>query len=397
MNKIKTNTSHGVTLEKLFQAYFDCRKNKRNTLNALTFEADYENNLITLCNELNSSYYLQGSSIAFVINKPVKREIFAADFRDRIVHHWLINELNPFFERAFIYDSYASRIGRGAHYGIQRTDRFIRQCSVNYTHDCFVLKLDIQSFFTGINKLILLTNLTDFIASHYTLPNQAIILELCEKIIMNDPVQNCQIRGQHGNWISFPKDKSLFYAKANCGLPIGNLTSQVFANFYLNSFDHFIKHDLGMRYYGRYVDDFILIHENHNYLKSLIPQIRDFLKNNLDLTLHPKKIHLQHYNKGVNFLGVVIKPHRILMGKRIKGNFYNAITTQNKKTKNKKPNREEQAAFLCSMNSYLGIMKHYHTKRLRKSMLKKHLSIWWWNLVYLSCGNKLTLKQKTIR
>ena len=225
MNKIKTNTSHGVTLEKLFQAYFDCRKNKRNTLNALTFEADYENNLITLCNELNSSYYLQGSSIAFVINKPVKREIFAADFRDRIVHHWLINELNPFFERAFIYDSYASRIGRGAHYGIQRTDRFIRQCSVNYTHDCFVLKLDIQSFFTGINKLILLTNLTDFIASHYTLPNQAIILELCEKIIMNDPVQNCQIRGQHGNWISFPKDKSLFYAKANCGLCSATITT----------------------------------------------------------------------------------------------------------------------------------------------------------------------------
>ena len=104
-----------VTLESLFQAYTDCRRNKRNTLNALAFEADYESNLVALCDEINSGLYQPGRSIAFVIHKPVKREIFAASFRDRVVHHWLINQLNPFFEKAFIHDSYASRKGRGAH------------------------------------------------------------------------------------------------------------------------------------------------------------------------------------------------------------------------------------------------------------------------------------------
>jgi len=137
----------GASLESLFQAYFDCRKNKRNTMNALRFETDYEGNLIALREELNSGIWHPGRSIAFVINKPVKREIFAADFRDRVVHHWLINQLNPLFEKAFIFDSYASRKERGAHMGIARAAQFIRKCSLNYQRDCYVLKLDIMSFF----------------------------------------------------------------------------------------------------------------------------------------------------------------------------------------------------------------------------------------------------------
>lgn len=115
-------------------------------MNALRFETDYESNLIALREELNSSTWHPGRSIAFVIDKPVKREIFAADFRDRVVHHWLINQLNPLFEKAFIYDSYASRKGRGAHLGIARAAQFIRKCSLNYQKDCHVLKLDIMSF-----------------------------------------------------------------------------------------------------------------------------------------------------------------------------------------------------------------------------------------------------------
>ena len=174
------------------------------------------------------------------------------------------------------------------------------------------------------------------------------------KAILNDPTRGCRIKGKPSLWDDFPRDKSLFHAPKNCGLAIGNLTSQIFANFYLNTFDHFIKHDLGMRYYGRFVDDFILINEDREHLKSLLPVIADFLKSTLGLVLHPKKIHLQHYNKGVNFLGVTIKPHRILMGKRVKGNFYNAIKIQNEKTKDKKPSREEQAMFLCSTKLALG-------------------------------------------
>ena len=124
-------------------------------MNALRFEMDYEHHLLALRDELNFGSYHPGRSIAFVIDKPVKREIFAADFRDRVVHHWLINQLNPLFEKTFIYDSYASRKGRGAHMGIARAAQFIRKCSLNYQRDCYVLKLDILSFFIRINRHIL--------------------------------------------------------------------------------------------------------------------------------------------------------------------------------------------------------------------------------------------------
>ena len=126
----------------------------------------------------------------------------------------------------------------------------------------------------------------------------------------------------------------------------------------MNSFDHFVKHDLGIRYYGRYVDDFVLVHPDKNFLKSLIPVIKAYLSKELCLPLHPKKIYLQHFSKGVKFLGVVIKPHRIYIANRTKGNFYEAIEKQNKIARNHKPTKKEQKDFLSSMNSYLGIIKH---------------------------------------
>ncbi len=156
-----------IDLPELFQAYFDCRRNKRSTLNAIAFESNYETNLLKLCDEINDGSYQPGKSIAFIVNKPVKREIFAADFRDRIVHHLIINKLNPLFENHFIYDSYSCRKGKGTHFGIHRVERFIRQCSQNYSKDCYVLKLDIQGFFMHIDKLILFKKLLDFIQQKY--------------------------------------------------------------------------------------------------------------------------------------------------------------------------------------------------------------------------------------
>ena len=387
-----------IALADLFEAYADCRANKRSTMNALSFELDYEHELIKLCEEMNAGHYQPGRSIAFIVEKPVKREIFAADFRDRVVHHWLINKLNAIFEKSFIYDSYACRKGRGTHFGIKRTDRFIRQCSQNYTRDCYVLKLDIQGFFMAIDKRILWGKLRTLIQEHYQEADKAILLSLCHKILNNNPTKNCFIKSNRALWDDLPPDKSLFHSAPFCGLPIGNLTSQIFANVYLNSLDHFIKHDLGIRYYGRYVDDSVLVHQSHAYLKAILPSIRHFLESKLKLTLHPRKQYLQHYSKGVHFLGAVIKPNHITSGKRTKGNFYDAIIRHNTIVLERKPTREEQVAFLCSINSYLGIMKHYDTYRLRKKFLIKHLSIWWWNLMYFSGGcAKLVSKQRTVR
>ena len=135
-----------IKLKELFEAYFECRKNKRNTANALAFEIDYENSLVQLSEEINSGTYKIGRSIGFIVEKPVKREIFAADFRDRVVHHLVISKINHLFEKQFIYDSFSCRTGKGTHFGIRRVDRFIRQCSKNYTKDCYILKLDLQGF-----------------------------------------------------------------------------------------------------------------------------------------------------------------------------------------------------------------------------------------------------------
>lgn len=166
----------------------------------------------------------------------------------------------------------------------------------------------------------------------------------------------------------------------------------------MNTFDYFIKKELGINYYGRYVDDFVIVHPDKEYLKSLLPVIINFLQSHLQLTLHPKKIYLQHYTKGVPFLGTVIKPNRIYIANRTKGSFHTAIIKQNAVVQTKKPSREEQQKFLSCMNSYLGIMKHYKTCKLRKKMLFKNLSGWWWNQAYLSGGvAKFVLKTKITR
>lgn len=396
------DTSHKekpkIELEEFFEAYFNCRSNKRNTANATAFEVDYESNLVQLCNEINNETYQIGRSIAFIVDKPVKREIFAADFRDRVVHHLIIGKLNHLFEKQFIYDSYSCRVGKGTHFGIQRIDKFIRQCSSNYTKDCYILKLDLQGFFMSIHKNILFAKLEQFIKEKYYYPDKDLLIKLCKQVIFNDSTKNCIIKGSKSDWDNLPQTKSLFHSEPNFGLPIGNLTSQVFANFYMDSFDHFVKHNLKIRYYGRYVDDFVIVHEDKEYLKKLIPILSEYLQTELQTTIHPKKIYLQHYGKGVQFLGTVIKPNRIYIGNRTKGNFFNAIEKQNKIVLDNKPTKEEKAAFLSSMNSYLGIMKHYKTYNLRKRVIFKRLSGYWFNHVYLSGGiAKFVLKERPVK
>ena len=142
------------------------------------------------------------------------------------------------------------------------------------------------------------------------------------------------------------------------------------------------------------MDDFVLVHPDKEYLKSLIPALSDFLHSRLQLTLHPKKIYFQHCSKGVKFLGAAIMPNRIYIANRTKGNFYEAIQRQNVIARRHKPTKEEIGNFQSSMNSYLGIMKHYRTYRLRKGMIFKHLSVWWWNCVCLKGGiAKFALRQ----
>lgn len=372
-----------VPLSDFYDAYEDCRRHKRYTFNALAFEVDYERNLHDLYREVNSGMYVPRRSIAFVIRKPVPREVFAADFRDRVIHHLLINKLNHLFDRTFINDSYSCRIGKGTLFAVRRADHFIRSCSRNYTRDCYVLKLDISGFFMNINRALLWERVSAFVDDHYDGLDILPVKDLLEKTIMLNPAENCCLKGLPTDWNDLPPTKSLFHSSPGCGLPIGNLTSQVFANFYMNLFDHFVKHDLGLRYYGRYVDDMIIVHEDKSFLLSVIPRIRAFLKDELGLTLHPGKIYLQHYSRGVKFLGAVIKPHRVYIADRTKGNFYDAVERFNRL--GGIPDRKERRAVLhrlrSVMNSYLGLLSHFTSYGIRKREVHRHLSCYWHNRI----------------
>ncbi len=366
-------------IEDLFQAYYDARKNKRNSSSALAFEIEYEKNLVQLFHEISSQSYKPAPHSAFIIEKPVKREVFASEFRDRVVHHLIFNYLDPIFDSLFINDSYSCRVGKGTSYGIKRVDYFIKSCSENYKKDAYIMKLDIEGYFMSIDRVILFKIIKKQIIKRQDKLSCSLelITFLVKEVIFCDPTIDCNIKSSRESWRGLPKSKSLFFSGIDKGLPIGNLTSQLFANIYLNEVDQYIKRQLKIKRYGRYVDDMILISNDKQELILSIKKIADYLATNLSLQLHPKKIYLQHFSKGVNFLGVFIKPHRILLGKRTKRNFYIKICSEaliwdseNVNSKDIEFINEFTVKLRQTINSYLGILKRYNTYYLRKELIE---------------------------
>ncbi len=334
----------------LFQAYFNARANKRKTSNVLKFEIGFEENLFRLFDDIVERRYKPKPSVCFGVEKPVRREIFAADFSDRIVHHLIYGYISPIFEKTFIDDCYSCRVGRGVHYGISRAEKFLRSCSENYNVDCFVLKLDIKSYFMSMRKDLLFSMVYDALKKEKEVNfDMDLVLYLIKETIFDLPERNCIVKGR----VDVPFGKSLFDTPANCGLPIGNLTSQLFGNVYLNDFDHFVKRDLGVKYYGRYVDDFIVFHRDVEFLKEILVKIRNYLEKEVGLILHPDKIYLQHYSKGFKFLGCYVNPYRRYILNRTKGNFVSFL---------KSPCENYE----CALQSYLGLLSHCNSYNLRK-------------------------------
>jgi retron-type reverse transcriptase len=383
---MQDEVSPAISIDDIFAAYHECRKHKRGRTGALQFEVDLEKNLVGLWQDIHNGTWSPGPSTVFIVDKPVKREIFAAAFRDRIIHHLVINRLNPLFEKAFIHDSYSCRVGKGTHFGIARVHRFSRRCSQNGMIRAWVLKIDIRGYFMHINRNILFAKLSQFIDKQYHEPDKEQIRELCRIIIFNDPTEHCIRHSPPESWRGLPAGKSLFSAEKDCGLPIGNLTSQIFANFYLTEFDHFIKSQCGVRFYGRYVDDCVIIHQSKGFLLSLLPKLRHYLMLERGLALHPKKIYLQPCVHGVKFLGCFIKPSHIVVHHRTITNFVHSLGVYNALARDHKPDKEELAAFISSVNSYLGIMKHYKTYKKRQAILHNHIAPSWYKLVVLSAG-----------
>lgn len=278
MDKIKNFTSRFEDIfsyAELFKSWREFKKGKRKKDDVSDFSVRLSKNIFDLCQDILSGNYSHGGYKFFRIFEPKARDIHKAMVRDRIVHHAIYRALYPFFDNLFIFDSYSCRIGKGTHRAIRRFEVFIRKESRNYTKTVWVLKGDIRKCFASVDHKIL----KDIIRRKIT----------CSKI----------------NRVLHAVIDSFDSSNVHKGIPLGNLTSQLFVNVYLNEFDQFVKRNLKIKKYVRYADDFVIFSADKKYLENLIPEIRAFLDLFLKLELHPDKVSIKTINSGVDFLGWV--------------------------------------------------------------------------------------------
>lgn len=368
----------------LYVAFEDAARGKHRMSYVKKFEEHLAENLNELCDDLLGRTYKALPSKCFIVDYPKKREVFAAMFRDRIVHHLYFRYTHQMFERTFIADTYSCIVGRGTLYGVDRVRHHIRQASLNWREECYAMSLDIRGYFMHIDRARLLNIATESLkkmsvhwvgfADDVPLPSGVLLTEgttwaevrdfdfllwLTEQIVMLDPMENCIIVGDPSDWDGLDPAKSMRNLQPGLGLPIGNLTSQLYSNVYLNVFDQYVKRVLGCRHYGRYVDDSSMIDPDREWLLAQVPKVRDFLWNELGLELHQGKIHIQEVHKGVEFLGTFVKPYREYVSNR---------TLERMQKKLQQVDLRNREAALRSVNSYLGIMSHTASYNLRRSM-----------------------------
>lgn len=291
------------------------------------FEYNLEDNIWQLHQELKNKIYQHSNYISFYITDPKLRHIHKAEVKDRIVHHALFRILYPIFDKSFIFNSYSCRINKGTHKAVKRLKIFLQKISKNNNRIAYALKCDISKFFNSVDQEILLS------------------------IIQR------KIKDKNVIWLMKRIIKSY-----NKGIPLGNVTSQLFANIYLNELDQFIKHKLKIKYYIRYTDDFIIVHEDKQYLENIIPIIKDFLQKNLKLNLHPHKIILRKYIQGIDFLGYVLLPYYTILRTKTKKRMFRKIKENKLKLNQKLIFRDSFEQFL---QSYYGILKHCNSEKIK--------------------------------
>lgn len=308
-----------ISVADLFTAWKTFRKGKRSKADVAKFELNLEENIFTLHDSLISGNWRPDPYIAFYVQDPKLRRIHKASVRDRVLYQAVYQKLYPLFDPTFIHDSYSSRDGKGTHKGVKRFDEFARKATANYSKNAFTLKCDIRKFFDSIDHEILL----NLIKRKCSYP---FLLNLISKII------------------------SSFEISPGKGLPLGNVTSQIFANIYMNELDQFAKHVLKAEYYIRYCDDFVIIDESKDKLESYISQLPIFLHNKLSLHLHPRKISIRKISQGIDFLGYVSLPHYRVLRTRTKRRMFKRISGQN-------------------MTSYLGMLIHCKGIKIKNVIL----------------------------
>jgi len=318
-----------ISPQTLFHAWDIFKSDKRSRPDVVNFELNLEKNIFNLYRCLKNKTYTHGPYRGFWIHDPKVRRVHKATVVDRVLHHAIFQILNPIFEPTFIAFSFSCRVGKGTHKGVDATRGMLQKESRNNTRQCYVLKCDIRKFFDSIDHRILLS--------------------ILERRI-RDPDTVWLLRNIIG---SYESNRSILWDKK--GVPIGNLTSQLFANVYMNEFDQFIKHTLKVRFYARYTDDFVIVSKDKEYLNNLLPEINQFLQQHLALDLHPHKVEILSYTKGIDFLGYVIFPHHTLVRKKTKQRMLWKFKDQ---MNHYRCGRVEKERVEASLRSYLGVLSH---------------------------------------
>ena len=316
-----------ITIEEVDAGYRDCCRRKRGTEGCVEYSQNYLLNNLQLYKELNDMTYEIGQSRAFIVTRPKLREVFCAQFRDRVVHHILALKFLPLLESEMPDCAYACRKGKGTDYGINDIRQKIEKISDNYTKETWIVKGDLRSFFMSIDRSLLYSILERTIRSRYSNNDIEWWLWLWHKVILNSPEKNCVRVGDLSLWNRLPKSKSLFTSDGK-GMPIGNLPSQMLANLLMSSFDKWVMERIGFGY-GRYVDDFVMIGNDKRLLLGTYHDARTYLRDNLKLTLHPDKVYIQEASKGVMMTGAVIKPGRIYVGNGTVKHLFDVINKWN--------------------------------------------------------------------
>jgi len=318
----------------LFRAWEEFVIGKKKKADVITFAWHLEENIFDLCQTLKYHNYKHNVYHSFFITDPKLREIHKATVRDRVLHHGIFRILNQIFEPTFINDSFSCRIGKGNHKGVKRLTEMIGKVSKNHTGQCFILKCDIKKFFASIDHQTLKTILSKHLDRD--------VSWLLSQIINSFHTQ-----------LSYSSiSNTLRQAQGEKGLPLGNLTSQLLVNIYMNEFDRYVKYKLKVKYYIRYADDFVILSQNKTHLTHMADRTNVYLREKLKLELHPNKVSITTLFSGMDFLGWVHFPsHRVLR-----------TTTKRRMMKNLANNLTKE-----TRTSYFGMLKHGNTWKLRKS------------------------------
>jgi hypothetical protein len=360
-------------------AYFDCIRRKMSAKQCGEYRVDFEQDLWRLVGEVHDRTYKPSEAYCFIVTKPRTREIFAAAFRDRIAQHWVTLRLEPLLERRFLSQgdvSFNCRKGYGTIRAVDAAKEHIRRVSERYTREAWIGKIDISGFFMSIDKEVMIEKLLPFLRDNYQGNDLDMFLWLTEVTIRHLPQNFCERRSPIWMWDNLPANKSLFTMPPEKGMAIGNITSQLLANFYLSFFDEFMLEECEwvQAGYVRFVDDAIIIARDKRFIIDLRAKAAQWLKKNLKLTLHKDKFYLQEVRKGVKFIGAYIKPGRVYTSSRTIGNMFNQVRRTDEICREVIENGPTTTNLkllkraVCSLNSYMGFCVHNYTYNQRKKM-----------------------------